>query len=393
MEPNQQPGVLGQPFQPDPQMMRYAQLQDVFNSMSGGLFNANPFANNIAMQQRAAQQQQAFQLQQMRLQGLQQRQRQADPFFEFETAKRKGYIPEDMTLADYHQLKFRNSDNTLPNVTQIALGRTQSIENEAAREEGREPRKVTMDDITTDTWDISQRSPYMDSTPAGGLNMVSGTGGVTPIRTPEEGISESANKAGAVKAAEGSAGFNVEGLNTSRSRYIDARDQYLQSEDMMEVIDSGIALFDPQRDGGAIDTGPFVYLLANLLGIGDESVGEFQVLGTDATLEKLQMFKGPTTDFEFTKSELGAFADLFSNEKIGMGRLNEAKRAIERMQRRLSSQAREHYTAMEGYSQDPVQLNAIKTAYPPLDNWGWQMNPAGAGNGSLKDRVKALWNQ
>ena len=50
-------------------------------------------------------------------------------------------------------------------------------------------------------------------------------------------------------------------------------------------------------------------------------------------MEALQMFKGPTTDFEFTKAELKSFAQIFTGEDLNIGTLRAARNSLEKVKK------------------------------------------------------------
>jgi len=120
-------------------------------------------------------------------------------------------------------------------------------------------------------------------------------------------------------------------------------------------------IMDMLRSGEDINTGVLMGRIQKIF--GGEAIGQFEVLQGNAAIDFLMNFKGPTTDFEFTKSEAAAFADLLRGEEINIGKLKQIEKALLRelgKQKRLASAG---YQKMKA-GLDSDAFNAEVAAYP-----------------------------
>lgn len=142
-----------------------------------------------------------------------------------------------------------------------------------------------------------------------------------------------------VAEAQGRGSGDAERYTTESNKYINAVENDLVLEQRLGIIDEGLAMFDESNPDGPIDTGFAQGILFNVFGIGDEQQGYLASLSVEEAMNALAEFKGVTTDFEFTKSELRAFAQIAKGEDINRGTLKAARGAIERERRRNAQTA------------------------------------------------------
>ena len=140
-------------------------------------------------------------------------------------------------------------------------------------------------------------------------------------------------KAGAVGKGEGEQ--IVAMGNTGVTMYESALDEV---ERLTYAISDNMEIIDMLESGDEINTGSLMGRIEQIF--GGEAIGKFQTLQGNAAIDFLMNFKGPTTDFEFTKSEAAAFADLLKNEEINIGKMKQIQKALKRelsKQKRLAS--------------------------------------------------------
>lgn len=142
-----------------------------------------------------------------------------------------------------------------------------------------------------------------------------------------------------IAEASGRGSGDAERYTTESNKYINAVENDLVLEQRLGIIDEGLAMFDESNPDGPIDTGFAQGILFNVFGIGDEQQGYLASLSVEEAMNALAEFKGVTTDFEFTKSELRAFAQIAKGEDINKGTLKAARGAIERERRRNAQTA------------------------------------------------------
>jgi hypothetical protein len=137
-----------------------------------------------------------------------------------------------------------------------------------------------------------------------------------------------------------------------QNRYIAAWDEHDKFDERIGRFDTAIELFDPDRPGGAVDTGMLAGNIFNMFGVGDEGFATIANLGVRETIDMLANFKGTTTDFEFTKSELGAFASILKDENVNRETLQVAREALVRQAKRNDMAAESAYKSMGDYAGD-----------------------------------------
>ena len=106
---------------------------------------------------------------------------------------------------------------------------------------------------------------------------------------------------------------------------------------------------DPITGESKVNTGPILPRLQAVLGMGTEDQGRFKVKGAQAAMEFLQGFKGPTTDFEWTKSEVASFLSIYNNEEVNTGVMEEVVKALERRAAVAQREMNESLTGMSSF--------------------------------------------
>lgn len=185
-------------------------------------------------------------------------------------------------------------------------------------------------------------------------------------------------QAGAVETAKS----NVQQYTTSRDAYITAVEQDAVLGDRIANIDKGLAMLE----NGEVDTGPVVGFLAETFGMGSQELGALQQMGLEEAIDALQAFKGPTTDFEFTKAELKSFAQIFRGENLNIGTLKQAKRSLEKVRKRNMLSGQSHLEAVKQYGSNE-QFTRLGSVFAQPEHWtqgqqGGAQSPAGNGSGA-----------
>ena len=155
--------------------------------------------------------------------------------------------------------------------------------------------------------------------------------------------------------------------NTYRDQanyYIDAIRNDRVIADRIDVLDQGLAMFDENSEGGAVDTGFITGALFNMFGIGDEDQGRLSQMGISEAMEELANFKGPTTDFEFEKSELKAFASIMRGEDVNRGTLKSARDGLKRMRKRNALNAQSALSLATDRDTGGNRIPSLTKAYP-----------------------------
>ena len=155
--------------------------------------------------------------------------------------------------------------------------------------------------------------------------------------------------------------------NTYRDQsnyYIDAVRNDRVIADRVDVLNEGLAMFDPSREGGAVDTGFIAGTLFNMFGLGSEDQGRLSQMSIAEAMEELSNFKGPTTDFEFEKSELKAFASIMRGEDVNVGTLKSARDGLERMRKRNALNAQSALTLATERDTGGKRIPGLIKAYP-----------------------------
>lgn len=167
--------------------------------------------------------------------------------------------------------------------------------------------------------------------------------------------------------------------------YIDAIRNDRVIADRIGVLDEGLAMFDENREGGAVDTGFLSGTLFNMFGIGSEDQGRLSQMSISEAMEELANFKGPTTDFEFEKSELKAFASIMRGEDVNVGTLKSARDGLERMRKRNALNAQSALSLATDRDTGGNRIPSLTKAYPQsqymIDLFSeaeQSQNPAGA---------------
>ena len=150
--------------------------------------------------------------------------------------------------------------------------------------------------------------------------------------------------------------------NTGVTMYESALDEV---ERLTYAISDNMEIIDMLQSGDEINTGALMGRVEQIF--GGEAVGKFENLQGNAAIDFLMNFKGPTTDFEFTKSEAAAFGDLLRNEDINIGKMKQIQKALKRELSRQKRLAWGGYKKME-QGLDDSAFQAEIDAYP-VPSW------------------------
>lgn len=158
-------------------------------------------------------------------------------------------------------------------------------------------------------------------------------------------------------------GEQIVGLgNTGVTMYESAMDEV---ERLTYAISDNMEIIDMLQRGEEINTGALMGRLERIF--GGEAIGKFENLQGNAAIDFLMKFSGPTTDFEFTKSEATAFADLLRNEEINIGKMKQIQKALKRELSKQKRLAAAGYKKMETGLDDDAFKAEIE-AYP-IPSW------------------------
>lgn len=217
---------------------------------------------------------------------------------------------------------------------------------------------------------------------ANGVRFNSFTG--DPIGGDVDGRYAATQEDATTTAREG-ATHSFDSFEREQGRYIAAWDEHEKFNDRIQRFDTALELFDPNRPGGAIDTGPVAGIIFNTFGMGDEGVATVANLGVRETIDMLSNFKGTTTDFEFTKSELGAFASILKGEEVNKETLQVARDALVKQQKRNDMAAEAAYKSMGDYVGENTTLrNSYDTTGSNYQPW---FEMSGADDSGMIDGV------
>ena len=192
--------------------------------------------------------------------------------------------------------------------------------------------------------------------------------------------------------AEGAGTVNadLESFATAQGTYINAFDQAQMYNDGLARVDQAIELFDPNRPEGALDTGIVNGFIYNTFGIGEKGMAALDVLSKDATIDKLMSFKGPTTDFEFTKAEAAAFAQIMKGGEVNKEILETVRGAISRAAQRNSTSAEAAFGTMRDFVGENGSLQNMKSTFDIYEKnykpW-WKQSSTPAEGPELVDGV------
>lgn len=185
-----------------------------------------------------------------------------------------------------------------------------------------------------------------------------------------------AGRRGAQAGAVAEAQSDVQQYTTSRDAYITAVEQDAVLGDRIANVDKGLKMLE----SGSVDTGPVVGFLASTFGMGSQELGELQQMSITEAMEALQMFKGTTTDFEFTKAELKSFAQIFTGEDLNIGTLRAARDSLEKVRKRNMLSGKSHLDAVREYGSDD-QYNRLNSVFAQPEYWAGSRNQPSQGSG------------
>jgi hypothetical protein len=224
--------------------------------------------------------------------------RQSDPFYEFEEGRRRGYIPEDMTLADYRQSKYR--------APSAGLGSTAPIKNFERW------RQLNPDATPEEQRQVFERMVRADSVVGigGGGQVARGglTGSTELLVDPEDATQRDAYLAGQKVASQEWAKID----SSFGQEYSGA------VQGMAQVINTTQDLIDMIEQNPNMDTGMFEGLFSPRT---DELVSRLDTLSTLMTVPALAEAKlQPVTEQEF-ESIKSTFASARNDPEANLASL------------------------------------------------------------------------
>jgi len=293
-------------------------------------------------------QMQNAQLNQFRMERLQ---RQDNPAYEFNLLKDQGLIPKEMSFAEYMALGNKTS-------APAAVREYQFFSNLSPEEQ---ERFLQM-----------KRANQLTDLGGGGVGLLDPSGRLRTVVDASAATGRDATRAGAIEAAKGVEGNLTQDFNTFKADYLGQREMYRDLDNRLVNINEGIAMFDGEDPSKQVDTGPLAGFWDGFLRQGGVDTGRLRTMSLQEALAALAAFKGPTTDFEFTKAELSAFASLYQNEEVNLGTLRTVRDALERSKQEIERSSQELYEGMRS-SARPGEFERIQQAFPPLDDWEWSL--------------------
>lgn len=355
MMPLQQPGML-------PQMsgsqQRNAAIFDALGVAAGpNASRLNPFDQAFQRSQQGPLQQQSLMIQQQRMKMLQDRQMASmmklDPSLKFRALKAQGLLPQEMTWEEFEKSGMASGGQDASTRGFLSLmdaaGLSQEDRQQALRIKlGLAPRQVGTGDMTLAEQD--------DSTKQDVLEIVQ-------------------DKSGAKASGTGIAETQTADFNEFKDKYLMSREAYKDLDVRINRVDDGLSMFDGKDRSKQVDTGLISGFVDDFLGMGGVNTGKLRTMGLQEALDALAAFKGPTTDFEFTKAELSSFASLYQNEQVNVGTLQTVRDALSRAQKDIERDSKEYYEGMRGAAREG-EFERINQAFKPLPNWDWARTSA-----------------
>ncbi len=349
--PQQEGGWMQSPY--GAQLM--AALGNIGNSMARDPRRQDPiqaYQNAVVQQAQLRKQRQAIE--------------QADPFYKFEEAKRRGHIPADMTYQDFEQEirmygrasprafapKYGTVTDADGNERQVAMtpvfdpatGRTRFVQEDLPENFNPSDRIIWQDvgneRIGTDpmTGQIVARMP---------VNLRPGE--EPDVRgAQEEAVQLAQTRANQVDTA-------LDAATSTASSYTDAQEILAESRRFLQMLE------DPDSP---LDTGPISGLLYRVFGVGTE---ELAALNNEAIMQTLQNLGitnlAPVTEREFAEVAR-LWASIMLQETPAKGSIKQAIRRTERMITRMEGDILKQANRVrtyggEGQYNDLVQTNTL----------------------------------
>lgn len=322
-----------QPYQPDPNLVQDAALFNYFAGMSGGLVNPN--ANPAQM--RLNQAQQAAELQQQRMRMLAQREKQDNPFFEFEQAIERGYFTPkqgetmDQAFRRYTQERFKDPGQSVYSEKMTDLTSLMGGDRDMAT-------KLEADLL--EVREAADGSQFVYDKAANEMTDL-----VTPDQVAAGKALIASTETTAKKDAEYNAGFRAEAiqnLNTSSMEESLLQGALETSQSFLERFESG------DLDGA---TGMLSGFFAQL-GFGPEPLGDLSAQQVRSTLENLGITNlAPVTVREILLVQQ-MWADVSAGKDINVGRLKNAINNIESQLEDLEFERNRNLDDLKRYGRD-----------------------------------------
>ena len=283
----------------------------------------------------------------LRIKGMEQAQ---DPYYEFRIGKEEGYIPEEMTWAEFQQAKYRRTDMTSP-------GKNLAIRNtlqEAIKNETDPQKKAELKDQLT-FFENAVRAPTVFAGGGGsqyGLQPLSQD--VTELVSPEVATGREAEKAKQVTGAEKWAGIDADWSAAFAESAPVMQDTIDTVEDLIRYIEE-----NPDMPTGMLQG--YVTPKTN------EAVSYMQTLATLLAIPRLQEAKlNPVTELELQKI-METFADSLKDPRANIASLKASYNDLIRAAKRMESQ--QNYFSekgtLKGFSTDQFKFRIPEPVSPP----------------------------
>lgn len=277
--------------------------------------------------------------------------RQQNPFWAYEEAKKRGHIPPETTYEQWVQIARKGFDSTAHIKNHE---RWKELNPQKPGESDEEYARKSAEAFA----DIVEKSNVIDAG-GGGKIVFNPLKGIYEVVTPTEATQRNANEAGAVETATQQAKTREEqvreGINTSRG----ARLAYQSAEQMLNTTQEWLDRFESDEE---IDTGFITGMLARF-GIGEENIAELNADAIYAALQNLQITNlAPVTEQEFA-AVMQMWADYSKSPTMIKGSLQSALRRTENLMEMIRSDAIYGAGLVETYG-TPAQYDALLRSNP-----------------------------
>lgn len=353
-----------------PGMAMFGQgVNNIMAMRRGGMPQQSPMQayQNAVLQQAMQEKQMAAMQQQQQLNALrmQSQQQQLNPFYDFETARERGYVPQEMTLAEFQQMNLRPESST--SVIKNFQAWSQLNPNATP-----EQQRAAFDNLA--------RAPQIVPTGGGGQMAYSPVSGPRQIVDPAQATAAEAGLAGAERQAETDVDVNQRQLNDALDQTWALKDAYGVANRMSEISDQYLQMLET----GAVDTGLAQSFMLNTFGVGTEELAAMNAEAVNSVLENLQITNLAPVTVQELRTVAGLWADIARQPEPNMGVL---KRAIERskaVMERVQGEAIMQADRVREYGGD-ARFESLLRANPFIRNIYPQ---AGATGGADDDTIE-----
>lgn len=246
---------------------------------------------------------------------------EADPFFEYEEARRRGLIPQDMTLQEYQRTVQASGSNrpvktwTGENGNMMYLDSNGNVVDTGVK--GSPPGTEIVD---------RGGVPYVQETlPGGEIRMMPLDKWQELYRT--ETIE---SEAGAGEAGKQGAQYDAEQVSEATGRIWDNQEAYRMAQEMRDVSQE----FQTRLANNEIDTGLVQGWWMRTFGRGPAELAELEAESVMAVLKNLGITNLAPVTVQELQTVARLWADIMSSEEVNEGTL---KRAIARSERLMGN--------------------------------------------------------